>query len=57
MGAFLAEGWARVFFLPLRETEHGWPPGTVRVTPATLAGTSLTDGSNAPSPGSVGFLS
>lgn len=33
------------------------PPGTVRVTPATLTGTSLTDGSNAPSPGSVGFLS
>lgn len=32
------------------------PPGTVRVTPATLAGTSLTDGSNAPSPGSVGSL-
>lgn len=33
------------------------PPGTVRVTPATLAGTSLTDGSNAPSLGPVGFLS
>jgi len=32
-------------------------PGTVRVTPATLAGTSLTDGSNAPSLGPVGFLS
>jgi len=32
------------------------PPGTVRVTPATLTGTSLTDGSNAPSLGSIGFL-
>jgi hypothetical protein len=29
-------------------------PGTVRVTPSTLAGASLADGSNAPSPGPVG---
>ena len=32
------------------------PPGTVRVTPATLAETSLADGSNAPSLGLVGSL-
>jgi hypothetical protein len=32
------------------------PPGTVRVTPATLTGTSMADGSNAPSLGSVGSL-
>jgi hypothetical protein len=31
-------------------------PGTVRVTPSTLTGTSLADGSNAPSPGPSGVL-
>ena len=32
-------------------------PGTVRVTPATLTETSLTDGSNAPSLGPIGMTS